>query len=83
MKENLQRIKYITLFKYTQFRAVFRTWLNYLRWRDFRKNFHCRCSTGFKILLWMDDPVHNNLESYKVLLQAPFTTSKTELGYGV
>ena len=28
----------------------------------------------------MDDPVHNNLKSYKVLVQAPFTTSKTELG---
>ena len=26
------------------------------------------------------DPVHNNLKSYKVLVQSPFTTIKTELG---
>ena len=56
-KENLKMIKYITLFQYTQFRAVFKTQLNihdgnFLQklltaLNDFRKNLNCSCSTGF------------------------------------
>ena len=28
----------------------------------------------------MGDPIHNNLKFYKVLVETPFASSKTELG---